>query len=94
LSIIIGAPHTHHRNTTSVIPAKGHGGKNTAIWRPCNRTYAIFHGKRMDGVERSIREVSKQEASRNQEHYDAHAKTYPNRPRYTPFVSKVLHKRW
>src|SRR6266704_2088211 len=92
---IPGAPDAHHSDTSPVILAPSHCGKNTTIWRPGNRADAISHRKRMYGAKRSVREISEHQASRTQDQCDTHAQAYQEEaPRETPFVRTIRKRAW
>src|SRR6266567_2818881 len=92
---IPGAPDAHHSDTSPVILAPSHCGKNTTIWRPSNRAYAISHGKRIYGAKRSVREISEHQASRTQDQCDAHGQAYQEEsPQDAPFVRAMRERGW
>lgn len=93
--IIAAAPDAHHSNTIPDIRAPSHCGKNTTIWRPGNRAYAISHRKRMYCAKRSVREISEHQSSCTQVQCDAHGQAYQEEaPQDTPFVRTMRERGW
>src|SRR5258707_6027450 len=92
---ITGAPDAHHSNTIPDILAPSHCCKNTTIWRPGNRGYAISHRKRMYCAKRSARELSEHQSSCTHAQCNAHGQAYQaEAPQDTPFGRTMSECGW